>query len=339
MLGTDIGIDLGTANVIVFVRGKGIVISEPAVVAMETNSHKVWAIGSEARRMVGRTPGDILAIRPLRNGVIADYQVTEIMLKYFIKKAGGKKKFFRPRVVICVPTAVTTVEKRAVLEAAYQAAARDVYLISEPMAAAIGCGLDVHAPQGNLAVDIGGGTTDIAVISLGGEVVSESIRVGGSHFEEAIVRHVKREYNIAIGETTAEEIKIRIGIAHPKEADQQMDVKGRDLVSGLPCTITLYSRDVYACLEESVTRIVEAIKGVLEITPPELSADILDRGMVLTGGGALMRGMGRLIKESTGVPVHIGEDPLTCVARGTGKVLQMLDSANRSKLLISKLSG
>lgn len=336
MFGTDIGIDLGTANVLVFVRGKGVVVSEPSVVAMEMETRKIWAIGDEARRMIGRTPGNIQAIRPLSDGVIADYEVTESMLKYFIHKVAGKRRLFRPRVVICVPSGVTSVEKRAVLEAASQAAAKDVYLISEPMAAAIGCGLDISAPSGNMVVDIGGGTTDIAVISLGGEVVSQSLRIGGDHFEQAIIRHIKKEYNLAIGERTAEEIKIKIGTAYLGEDDQTMSVRGRDLVSGLPCTIELSSADIYASLEEPIKNIVEAIKGVLEITPPELAADIVNHGMVLTGGGALLRGMVRLLTEETRVPVHLADDPLTCVARGTGKVLHSLDKMRDGVIVASR---
>ncbi len=334
MFGSDIGIDLGTANILVYVRGKGVVIHEPSVVAMEVSTGHIRAIGEEARQMIGRTPGNIRAIRPLSDGVIADYEITEQILRYFIDKATGKRRLFRPRVVICVPSGVTSVEKRAVLEAASRAAAKEVYLISEPMAAAIGCGLDIAAPTANMIVDIGGGTTDIAVISLGGEVVAESLRIGGDHFEEAIIRHIKREYNLAIGERTAEEIKIQIGSAYP-HTDKHMTVRGRDLVSGLPCTIELSSGDIYAAIDEPILAIVENIKKVLEITPPELAADIVNSGMVLTGGGALLDGLVPLLEEATRVPVHLADDPLTCVARGTGQVLNSLDKLKSGVILAS----
>ncbi|HHT74280.1 MAG TPA: rod shape-determining protein [Firmicutes bacterium] len=334
MFGLDIGIDLGTANILVYVRGKGVVICEPTVVAMDIDTQKVCAIGTEAREMIGRTPGNIRAIRPLSEGVIADYQITEEILKSFIKKAVGRNRLFRPRVVICVPSGVTSVEKRAVLEAAVQAGAKDVYLISEPIAAAIGCGLDIAAPHGNMVVDIGGGTTDIAVISLGGEVVSESLRVGGADFEEAIVRYIRRVHNLAIGDRTAEDIKVTIGSALPGR-DKTMHVRGRDLVTGLPATIELSSNDIYTSLEEPIRAIVEAIKRVLEITPPELAADIVNNGMMLTGGGSLLDGMVQLIQEETQVPVQLAEDPLTCVARGTGEVLEKLDELTKRAALTS----
>lgn len=334
MLGNDIGIDLGTANILVFVRGKGVVICEPAVVAMDIDNQKICAIGEEAREMIGRTPGNIRAIRPLSEGVIADYQITEEILKYFIKRAVGRR-LFRPRIVVCVPSGVTTVEKRAVLEAATQSGAKEVYLISEPIAAAIGCGLDIAAPTGNMVVDIGGGTTDIAVISLGGEVVAQSLRVGGAHFEEAIVRHIKRVYNLAIGDRTAEDIKITVGSAYPNQ-DRKMQIRGRDLVTGLPATIELASSDIHVSLEEPIRSIVDTIKSVLEITPPELAADIVNNGMVLTGGGALLEGFVQLIQEETGVPVTLAEDPLTCVARGTGEVLNRLDQIAQSSVLTSR---
>lgn len=324
MFGMDIGIDLGTANILVFAKGKGVVIQEPSVVAMDVETNKIYAIGEEARRMIGRTPGNIRAIKPLSEGVIADYQVTESIIKYFVARAVGRRRLFKPRVVICVPSGVTGVERRAVMEAASQIAAKDVILISEPMAAAIGCGIDIAAPSGNMIIDIGGGTTDIAVISLGGEVVSQSLRVGGSHFEEAIIRYVKKNFNVAIGERTAEQIKVEIGTAYPTDV-KTLNVRGRDLVTGLPCNIELTSHDIFKSLEEPIRSIIESIRSVLEITPPELAADIMDKGLVLTGGGALLDGMPRLIREQTGVPVFIAEDPLTCVARGTGKVLGMLD--------------
>jgi len=334
MFGLDIGIDLGTANILVYVRGKGVVISEPTVVAMDIDTQKICAIGTEAREMIGRTPGNIRAIRPLSEGVIADYQITEEILKSFIKKVIGRNRLFRPRVVICVPSGCTSVEKRAVLEAAVQAGAKDVYLISEPIAAAIGCGLDIAAPTGNMVVDIGGGTTDIAVISLGGEVVSESLRVGGADFEEAIVRYIRRVHNLAIGDRTAEDIKIAIGSALPGRS-KQMSVRGRDLVTGLPATIELSSDDIYTSLEEPLRAIVDAIKRVLEITPPELAADIVNNGMVLTGGGSLLDGMVQLIQGETKVPVRLADDPLTCVARGTGEVLEYLDDLTKRSALTS----
>lgn len=324
MFGTDIGIDLGTANILVFVKGKGVVLQEPSVVAMDLETNKICAIGEEARGMIGRTPGNIQAIRPLREGVIADYDLTENIIRYFISKAVGRRRLFKPRVVICVPSGITEVEKRAVLDATSKTAAKDVYLISEPMAAAIGCKLDILEPSANMIVDIGGGTTDASVISLQGEVVNQSVRIGGSHFEEAITRHVKREYNIAIGERTAEEIKIRIGSAYPIE-NKHYEVRGRDLVSGLPCNLELSSRDVYVSLEEPIKNIVEMIKSVLEITPPELAADIMEKGIVLTGGGALLDGFVDLLQQETKVPVSVAEDPITCVARGCGTVLDMLD--------------
>ncbi|HHW71924.1 MAG TPA: rod shape-determining protein [Firmicutes bacterium] len=333
MFGRDIGIDLGTANILVHVRGKGIVIHEPAVVAVDVNTQKICAIGEEAREMLGRTPGNIRAIRPLKEGVIADFTITEEILKHFIRKAAGRG--FRPRVMVCVPSGITTVEKRAVIEAANMAGAKEVYLVTEPIAAAVGCGLDISAPSGNMVVDIGGGTTDIAVISLGGEVTSQSVRVGGIHMEEAISRHVKRVYNLAIGERTAEDIKITIGSAFPTK-DKRMSIRGRDLVTGLPATVELSSLDIFPALEELLVTIVDAIRGVLEITPPELAADIVNKGMALTGGGALLDGMGRLIEERTGVPVTLAEDPLSCVVRGTGEILDSLDrDSNRSSFIAS----
>lgn len=316
MFSKDIGIDLGTANILVHVRGKGIVIHEPSVVAIDVNTQKICAIGQEARDMIGRTPGNIRAIRPLIEGVIADFQITEEILKHFIRKVAGRG--FRPRVMICVPSGITTVEKRAVVEAATLAGAKEVYLVTEPIAAAIGCGLDIAAPSGNMVVDIGGGTTDIAVISLGGEVTSESLRIGGSHMEEAIVRHVKRVYNLAIGDRTAEDIKVTIASAYP-DPDKKMSIRGRDMVTGLPATVEISSVDVYPALEEPIQSIVDAIRGVLEVTPPELAADIVNKGMSLTGGGALLDGMARLIQEKTGVPITLAEDPLSCVVHALGE--------------------
>lgn len=333
MFGKDIGIDLGTANILVHVRGKGVVIHEPAVVAVDVNTQKICAIGEEAREMIGRTPGNIQAIRPLKEGVIADFTITEEILKYFIRKAAGRG--FRPRVMVCVPSGITTVEKRAVIEAANLAGAKEVYLVTEPIAAAVGCELDIAAPSGSMVVDIGGGTTDIAVISLGSEVTSQSVRVGGIHMEEAISRHIKKVYNLAIGERTAEDIKISIASAYPTP-DRKMSIRGRDLVTGLPATVEISSVDIYPALEELLVTIVDAIRGVLEITPPELAADIVNKGMALTGGGALLDGMARLVQEKTGVPVTLADDPLSCVVRGTGEILDSLDrTANRSQFIAS----
>lgn len=329
-MSVDIGIDLGTANVIVYIKGKGIVLAEPSVVAIDRDSNKIMAIGEEARKMLGRTPGNIIAIRPLREGVIADYTTTESMLRHFIQKVTGKSLFFKPRVMVCVPSGVTTVEKRAVLEAAIQAGARKTYLIEEPLAAALGAGLDIAAPCGSMVVDIGGGTTDVAILSLGGIVVSDSLRVGGDRFDEALVRYVKREFNILIGERTAEDLKIAIGTAFPGSRDEAMEIRGRDLVSGLPKTMRITSEQTREALEESVSLIVNCVKGVLEKTPPELSADIVDRGIVMTGGGALLHGLDKLISQETGIPAYLADDPLSCVALGTGKALDSLGSLQDS---------
>ncbi|NMB01098.1 MAG: rod shape-determining protein [Firmicutes bacterium] len=337
MFGKDIGIDLGTANILVHVRGKGVVIHEPSVVAVDVNTQKICAIGEEAREMIGRTPGNIRAIRPMNEGVIADFQITEEILKHFIRKAAGRG--FRPRVMVCVPSGITTVEKRAVIEAANLAGAKEVYLVTEPIAAAVGCGLDIAAPSGNMVVDIGGGTTDIAVISLGGEVTSESLRIGGSHIEEAIVRHVKRVYNLAIGDRTAEDIKTTIASAFPTP-DRKMTIRGRDLVTGLPATVEISSIDIFPALEEPLHSIVDAIRRVLEVTPPELAADIVNKGMSLTGGGSLLDGMPRLLQEKTGVPVTLAEEPLSCVVRGTGQILDTLESIpNRTPFIASYSKG
>ena len=333
VFGRDIGIDLGTANILVHVRGKGVVIHEPAVVAVDVNTQKICAIGEEAREMIGRTPGNIRAIRPLKEGVIADFTITEEILKHFIRKAAGRG--FRPRVMVCVPSGITTVEERAVTEAANLAGAKEVYLVTEPIAAAVGCGLDIATPSGSMVVDIGGGTTDIAVISLGAEVTSQSLRVGGIHLEDAIIRHVKRVYNLAIGDRTAEDIKMAIASAYPT-AERKMSIRGRDLVTGLPATVEISSLDIYPAVEEMLTTIVDGIRSVLEVTPPELAADIVNRGMSLTGGGALMDGLARLIQEKTGVPVTLAEDPLSCVVRGTGEILDSLDRiSNRSQFIAS----
>ena len=323
--GQDIGIDLGTATVIAYVKGKGIVLREPAVVAVDKISGDVLAVGQEARRMLGRTPGDIVATRPLRDGVISDYTVTEKMLKYFINKVCGKF-IFAPRIMICIPSQVTEVEKRAVIDAASQAGARKVYLIEEPIAAAIGAGIDISKPYGNMIVDIGGGTTDVAVISLGGSVVSTSLKIAGDKLDEAIVRYIKRKHNIMIGERTAEDLKINIGCVYPKIQDVEMDIRGRDLSTGLPKTITVYSSEMLEALIEPAMMIVDAVHSVLEKTPPELAADISDRGIYMTGGGCLVDGLDKLLQEKTGINVMIAEDAISCVALGTGKALDNLDA-------------
>ena len=321
----DIGIDLGTANTLVYVRDRGIVIREPSVVAIQAGTTRVLAVGDEAKRMLGRTPGNIVAIRPLRHGVIADFEITEAMLRYFIRRAHNRRQMVRPRVIISVPSGITEVEKRAVKDSAAHAGAREVYLIEEPMAAAIGVGLPVQEPAGNMIVDMGGGTTEVAIISLAGIVHSRSVRVGGDEMDEAIVQYMKRVYNLMIGERTAEEIKITIGSAHPLGEEMSMEVKGRDLVAGLPKTITITSEEIREALQEPVSAIIEAIRITLERCPPELSSDLVDRGIVLAGGTALLRGIDKLIAEQTGLPVHVAEDPLTAVAEGTGVVLNELN--------------
>ena len=324
-LGQDIGIDLGTATVIAYVKGKGIVLREPSVVAVDNNTGEVVAVGGEARRMLGRTPGNIVATRPLREGVISDYTVTEKMLKYFIKKVGGKS-LFAPRIMICIPSRVTEVEKKAVIDAATQAGARKVYLIEEPIAAAIGAGIDISKPCGNMVVDIGGGTTDIAVISLGGSVVSTSLKVAGDKFDEYVVKYIKKKHNVMIGERTAEELKENNGCVYPKIQDVEMDVRGRDLITGLPATITIHSSEMLEALEEPAGMIVDAVHSVLEKTPPELAADISDKGIYMTGGGALIDGLDKLLQEKTGINVMIAQDAVSCVALGTGKALDNLDT-------------
>lgn len=326
-LGLDIGIDLGTASVLVYIRGKGIVLREPSVVAIERDTDRMLAVGEEARKMLGRTPGNIVAIRPLKDGVISDYQITERMLKYFINKVtkGHFSRVFKPRMVVCVPSGVTEVEKRAVKDAADQAGAGKTYLIEEPIAAAIGAGIDISKACGSMLVDIGGGTTDIAVISLGGTVVSTSIKLAGDKFDEAIMRYMRKKYNIMIGERTAEDIKINIGTAFPRPEEITMNVRGRNLISGLPRTITVTSTEIMEALEEPVTNIVESVRSVLERTPPELAADISDRGIVLTGGGALIYGLDKLLQEKTGINVILAEDAISCVAVGTGKVLENIE--------------
>ncbi|CAK7068913.1 rod shape-determining protein [Tissierella sp.] len=321
----DMGIDLGTANTLVYIKGRGIVAREPSVVAIQTNTKQVLAVGEEAKKMIGRTPGNIVAIRPLKDGVIADFDVTKSMLKYFIRKATKKRTFFQPRVVVCVPSGVTEVEKRAVEEAAIHAGARDAYLIEEPMAAAIGAGLPVQEPTGSMIVDIGGGTTEVAIISLGGIVTSKSIRVGGDELDESIVNFIKKEYSLMIGERTAEEVKITIGSADGNSEISTMEIRGRDMISGLPKTINVSSREIYDAMKEPIHSILEAIKSTLEKTPPELASDVMELGIMLTGGGALLDGLDRLIIEETGMPVHIAEQPLDCVAIGTGKALDSIE--------------
>ncbi|MRN23888.1 rod shape-determining protein [Romboutsia ilealis] len=318
----DMGIDLGTANTLVYIKGQGIVVREPSVVAIRDDSKEVLAVGEEAKRMIGRTPGNIVAIRPMKDGVIADFDVTQSMLSYFIQKAAAKKGVVSPRIAICVPFGVTDVEKRAIEEAARQAGAKDAYLIEEPMAAAIGAGLKVEEPEGNMVVDIGGGTSEIAVISLGGIVSAESVRIGGNKFDEAIVGYVKKEYNLMIGERTAEDIKISIGSTFKEDQESNMQIRGRDLISGLPKTVEISSTEVREALKEPISSIVDAIKSTLEKTPPELASDIMENGIMLTGGGALLRGLDKLIKQETGMPVTIAEGPLDCVALGTGKSVE-----------------
>ena len=321
----DMGIDLGTANTLVYIKSKGVVAREPSVVAIQTNTKQVLAVGEEAKKMIGRTPGNIVAIRPLRDGVIADFDVTQSMLKYFIRKAYKRRSILQPRVVICVPSGVTEVEKRAVEEAAIHAGARDAYLIEEPMAAAIGAGLPVQEATGSLIVDIGGGTTEVAVISLGGIVTSKSIRVGGDEFDESIVNYIKKEYSLMIGERTAEEIKISIGTADVDSEVVKMDIRGRDLITGLPKTLEISSKEIYEAMKEPISNIIDSIKSTLEKTPPELAADIMEQGIVLTGGGAQLDGIDRVIINETKMPVLIAENPLDCVAIGTGKALDSID--------------
>lgn len=319
---SDIGIDLGTANTLVYVKGQGVVLCEPSVVAIDRITHQVLAVGEEAKRMLGRTPGNILAIRPMKDGVIADFDITEAMLRYFIRKVHRKSRLVSPRVIIAVPSGITEVEKRAVKDSAERAGARNpVYLVEEPIAAAIGVGLPIQEPAGNMIIDIGGGTTEIAVISLSGIVFSKSIRIGGDEFDEAITMHLKKSYNLMIGERTAEEIKIRIGSAYPLEEETTLDVKGRDILAGLPKTITITSEEIREALSEPLSTILEATRIALERTPPELSADLIDRGLILAGGGALLRGLDKLISEETGLPVHVADDPLTAIALGTGRYL------------------
>ena len=321
----DIGIDLGTASILVYVKGKGVVLKEPSVVAFDRDTNRIKAIGEEARLMLGRTPGNIVAVRPLRQGVISDYTVTEKMLKYFIQKAVGKQRFRKPLISICVPSQVTEVERKAVEDAAFQAGARDVKIIEEPIAAAIGAGIDIARPCGNMIVDIGGGTSDIAVISLGGTVVSASIKIAGDDFDDAIVRYMRKIHILLIGERTAEDIKIRIGSAYPRPESVTVDVRGRNLVTGLPKTITVTSEETEEAFKDTTSQIVEAVHSVLEKTPPELASDIMEKGIMLSGGGALVQNLDKLISMETGMPTYVAEDPLECVVRGTGKTLQDID--------------
>jgi rod shape-determining protein MreB len=327
--GRDMAVDLGTANTLVYVRGRGIVLSEPSVVAIDQRTGEIHAVGVEAKRMLGRTPGTITAIRPLKDGVIADFDVTEQMLRHFIHKANGNR-FAHPRVIVCVPSGVTGVEKRAVEEATLSAGARQAYLIEEPMAAAIGAGLPVSEPTGSMVVDVGGGTTEVAVISLGGIVVSQSIRVGGDEMDEAIMNHLRKDYKLLIGQQTAEEVKLEIGSAWPLPEEVQAEVRGRDMLTGLPKTVILGSADVRRALDEPVTQILDALRGTLDKTPPELAADIMDRGIVLAGGGSLLAGLDQRLRSETHMPVHVAESPLTCVAVGSGRSLEEFEAIHRS---------
>ena len=332
------GIDLGTANTLVHVKGRGIVLREPSVVAIKSDSGEVLAVGEEAKQMIGRTPGNIIAIRPMKDGVIADFDVTQAMLKYFIRKAMNTKSFVRPRVVVGVPSGVTEVEKRAVIDAAQQAGAREAYLIEEPMAAAIGAGLPVEEATGSMVVDIGGGTTEIAVISLGGIVTSCSIRIGGDEMDNAIIQYIKRMYNLMIGERTAEEIKMTIGTAIvTPEADKTMDIRGRDLVSGLPKNLTIQAKEIREALNDPIYKIIDAVKGTLEKTPPELAADVMDHGIMMTGGGALLTNLDKLLSHETGMPVLVSEDALSCVGEGTGRSLENIELLKRVVMISKKL--
>lgn len=326
MFGTDIGIDLGTASVLVYIKGQGTVLMEPSVVAIDKNKDKIVAVGEDARSMLGRTPGNIIAIRPMREGVISDYHVTEKMLKYFITKAVGRSLVRKPRIAICVPSNVTEVERRAVEDAGLQAGARQVLLIEEPIAAAIGAGIDIARACGSMVVDIGGGTTDVAVISLGETVVSASIKIAGDNFDEAIIRYMRKKHNILIGERSAEDLKIHVGTAYPRAVSAVLEVRGRNLVTGLPKTIEVTSEEMQEALHESVTAVVEAVHTVLEKTPPELASDIVDRGIVMTGGGSLLYGLDKLIREKTGINTIIAEEAVSCVAIGTGKYIEYVAS-------------
>jgi rod shape-determining protein MreB len=333
-LGRDMAVDLGTANTLVYVRGRGVVLNEPSVVAINTSTTGILAVGTEAKRMIGRTPGNIVAIRPLKDGVIADFDTTERMLRYFIQKVHRRRHFAKPRIVICVPSGITGVEQRAVKDAGYQAGARKVFIIEEPMAAAIGAGLPVHEPTGNMIVDIGGGTTEVAVISLGGIVTSQSIRTGGDELDSAIISYVKKEYSLMLGERTAEEIKMAIGSAFPMPDEPHAEIRGRDLVSGLPKTIVVSAEEIRKAIEEPVNAIVDAVKNTLDKCPPELSGDVMDRGIVLTGGGALLRGLDERLKHETGMPIQIADNPLHSVAIGSGKCVEEFEALQQ--VLISE---
>lgn len=331
--GPDVGMDLGTATVLVYIKGKGVVLNEPSVVAMDINNNRVLEIGEEARRMIGRTPGNIVATRPLRDGVIADFDMTQKMIEYFLHKALGKHRLIQPRVMVCVPSGVTPVEWRAVRDAAEKAGGRQVSIIEEPVAAALGAGIDITQPSGSLVVDIGGGTTDIAILSLGGIVLADSVRVGGDRFDDALIRYMKQEYNLLIGERTAEEVKLRIGVAHPDVRNEKMDVRGRDLVSGLPKTVEVSSMETLEAFSEPLNAIVTLLRSVLEHCPPELAADIMDKGVIMTGGGALLCGLDKLLAEVTQVPAVVADDPISCVARGTGYALESLDLLRGTSIL------
>ena len=328
-IGRDMAVDLGTANTLVYVRGRGIVLNEPSVVAINTKTGAILAVGQEAKQMIGRTPAHIVAIRPLKDGVIADFDVTEKMLRYFIQKVHRRSFLVKPRVVVCVPSGITGVEQRAVEEATISAGARSAFIIEEPMAAAIGAGLPVHEPTGNMVVDIGGGTTEVAVVSLGGIVTSQSIRIGGDELDESIITYIKKEYSLALGERTSEEIKISIGSAFPFPDEQQAEIRGRDLVTGLPKTIVVSAEEIRRAIEEPVNAIVDAVKNTLDKTPPELASDIMDKGIVLAGGGSLLKGLDERLKHETGMPIHIAEEPLWSVAIGSGKCLEEFESLKR----------
>lgn len=332
MFSKDIGIDLGTANVLIHVKGRGVVLNEPSVVAIQSDTKRVLEVGEEARRMVGRTPGNIIAIRPLRDGVIADFEITEIMLKHFITKVGGRKWYSHPRILICAPTNITSVEQKAIREAAERCGAKEVFLEEEPKAAAIGAGMDIYQPSGNMVVDIGGGTTDVAVLSMGDIVTSSSIKVAGDRFDSSIIKYIKDKYKLLIGERTAEDIKLKIGTVYHGRTEE-MDIRGRDMVSGLPQTLTIYSNEIREALWDPILAIVAAAKVVLERTPPELSADIIDRGVILTGGGAMLHGLDQLMADELKVPVLIAEDPMHCVVKGTGIMLDNLDKVSNRKFL------
>lgn len=331
MFSKDIGIDLGTANVLVYIKGRGVVLNEPSVVAIESETKRVLAVGEEAHRMVGRTPGNIVAIRPLKDGVIADFEITEMMLRHFISQVGGKKWYSHPRILICAPSNITSVEQKAIREAAQRSGAKEVFLEEEAKAAAIGAGMDIFQPSGNMVVDIGGGTTDVAVLSMGDVVTASSIKVAGDKFDVAIAKYIKDKYKLLIGERTAEDIKMRIGTVHPQSRQEEMDIRGRDMVSGLPLSVTITSDEVMEALMDPISSIIATTKSVLERTPPELSADIIDRGIILTGGGALLHGLEELMMEELKVPVLIAEDPLDCVAKGTGIMLDNMDKISTRK--------